>query len=514
MIEKKRFAINMLAQMVAFIVNMSINFFLTPYIVNQIGKEAYGFIGLSNNFIGYAQLLTIALNSMAGRFITISIHKNDYSEANKYISTAFYANLIMAIIVAILSIFVIININNLINVPTLLLKDVTLLFSFVFFNFVFGLLTSVLGVGTFAKNRLDYDSVRSIISNFIRIMTIVICYSFFVPNVWYLGLASTFTTIFMFYTSFIFTKKNLPELKITRANVEITKFFELLKSGIWNTLSKLSVILSVGLDLLIANIFINPSAMGSLSIAKMIPAIILTVFASLSSVYSPNLTQAYANGDLESIKTQLLSSVKLFSFFASIPIAILFAYGDIFFHLWIPKEDANLIHILSIFTCFELIFALPQEGLWNIFTVTNKVKVASINLLIMSILIITTVFVTMKVVESEYRIYFLGAITSFYGTLRLLTFLPIYGAKVLNLKKTTFYPPLIRNIFSIVILSSFSLLIKNAYTADNWLKLIGFVIITSITGLCINSYLILQKKDRQNILEIVSTKFLFNKVKI
>ncbi len=58
-----------------FAVNMGIGFAITPFIVSRVGAEAYGFAGLANTMVGYATLFTIALNSVAGRFITVAYHQ-------------------------------------------------------------------------------------------------------------------------------------------------------------------------------------------------------------------------------------------------------------------------------------------------------------------------------------------------------------------------------------------------------------------------------------------------------
>ena len=62
----KQLAINMVAQMLSFVVGIAISFFVTPYIVNNVGVDAYGFVGLANSFINYAGIVIIALNSMSG----------------------------------------------------------------------------------------------------------------------------------------------------------------------------------------------------------------------------------------------------------------------------------------------------------------------------------------------------------------------------------------------------------------------------------------------------------------
>jgi O-antigen/teichoic acid export membrane protein len=487
----------MLAQIFAFVVNFGVGFFLTPYIVNHVGKEAYGFIGLALNFISYAQLITIALNSMVTRNITISIHSNDLISANKYFTSVFYCNIIFSLVLSVCFLFFIIYLDEIVNIPLGLILDIKLLFSFIFLNFLIGLLSSVYGVSFFVKNRLDLASLRSIISNVIRVSILFFCFTFFIPNVWYIGLASVLTTVYLSYTNYSMTNQLLPYLKIDRRFFDLQKIKDLLKSGIWNTLSKLSGILNIGFDLLLANLFISSSAMGTLALAKTIPSIILSVFGTLAGVYSPNLTIAFASNNLSEIKQQLFSSMKFFGIISSIPLSFLFAFGDIFFKLWIPGENYNLVHVLSIITCFELCFALPQEALWNVFTVTNKVKASSLNLFLMSSLTIICVFIAMNAVEINYRIYFLGGITSFYGIIRLLTFLPIYGARCLGIHWATFYPILIRNFISILILTFLSLIIKKIVNPNSWFALMCLAILTTVLGLVLNLFTILNKKERK-----------------
>ncbi len=487
----------MLAQILSFVVNFGIGFFLTPYIVRHVGKEAYGFIGLALNFISYAQLVTIALNSMVSRNITISIHSNDLDSANKYFTSVFYGNIILSVILAAFFSLFIIFLDKIISIPVGLILDIKLLFSFISVNFLIGLITSIYGISSFVTNRLDLASLRSIISNFIKVGILFFCFTFLKPNVWYIGLATVLTTVYLGYTNYILTYQLLPDLKIARKYFEFVKIIDLLKSGIWNTIGKLSGILNVGLDLLLANLFISSSAMGTLSLAKTIPTIILSVFGTLAGVYSPNLTIAFAKNRQSIIKEQLFSSMKFFGIISCIPLSILFAFGDVFFKLWLPGEDYYLIHVMSMLSCFELCFALPQEALWNVFTVTNKVKTSSLNLFLMSTLTFIFVFVAMHVVETNYRIYFLGGITCLFGIIRLLTFLPIYGAKCLGIHWATFYPILIKNIISILILTLLSLIVKKIVNPDTWFTLICVSLLTTLLGLILNLFTVLNKMDRE-----------------
>ena len=93
--DKKRLAINMAAQLLAFAVNMGISFFLAPIIEAQMANT-YGFVTLANQFVLYAQIVVSALNTMASRFVTIHIHRGEEQEAREYFSSVFFGNVIMA----------------------------------------------------------------------------------------------------------------------------------------------------------------------------------------------------------------------------------------------------------------------------------------------------------------------------------------------------------------------------------------------------------------------------------
>ena len=67
----KALIINTIASFVTFVVGLGIAFFFTPFLTDTVGEEAYGFVSLGNNVINYITILTVALNSVAGRFITI-----------------------------------------------------------------------------------------------------------------------------------------------------------------------------------------------------------------------------------------------------------------------------------------------------------------------------------------------------------------------------------------------------------------------------------------------------------
>ena len=194
--KNKQLVINMFANIFSFIINLGVSFLLTPYLINNVGKEAYSFFPLANNFIGYVNIITVALNSMASRFITIKIHENNNEEANKYFNSVLISNTIIAIIVSIPSMLFIIFIENILNIPKEIVEQVRYLFSFIFIGMILSIITSVFGVATFAKNRLDLSSKRTIESNIIRVICLISLFSIFSPSVVYIGLVNLVVIVY------------------------------------------------------------------------------------------------------------------------------------------------------------------------------------------------------------------------------------------------------------------------------------------------------------------------------
>ena len=151
----KRIAINLISNIVSFSSTLLISLVLTPFLINTLGKETYSFFPLANNFVSYATIVTIALNSMASRFITIAIHRKEEKKANEYFSSVFISNIIMSIVILILLILMILNLNKILNIPEYLSTDVKITFTLVFINFIISLLSTVFNVATFVKNRRE-----------------------------------------------------------------------------------------------------------------------------------------------------------------------------------------------------------------------------------------------------------------------------------------------------------------------------------------------------------------------
>ena len=495
---------NMLSSSVVFAVNLCITFFLTPFIVAKLGTAAYGFIGLTNNILGYTSLITIAVNSMAGRFITIKVHSGDIDGANRYLSSVFYVNLGLSALVMTGVIVSAIWLEDLINIPTELIGDVKALYVMLGVTTCLSLITGVISVGAFIRNRLDITNSRDLFGSLIRVVVLLLLFGFFVPRLWYFGITALIMSLYVISSNYYFFRILTPELKIRIKLFSFASIIELVSSGAWNIINKISNILTRGCELLLSNLFVSARAMGQLSLALPIPGIILSFFGAVCGSFSPELTRHYAQGNVEALKNELFKAIRIAGFLSAIPISISYALGDVFFSLWIPDENVFLIYLLSIAGSIELMFGLPIEPLWNIFVITNHVRQTSLYQLGLAIVTFAIIIGSMFVFEDEMvRLFLIAGIHSALCIYRNLTFLPRFGAKCLGLPKGVFYPLIARNLINIIVITSLGFVIKNmlfGMDCDNynasWSQFFVAAILTVIIGIIASNCIILSKNDR------------------
>ncbi|TFG82054.1 MAG: hypothetical protein E4G74_03260, partial [Erysipelotrichales bacterium] len=160
----KQLALNIIANFLSVMVSLLVSFLLTPYIVSNIGKEAYSFVPISNNFVQYMTILTVAMTSMTARFVTLSLHRGEKEKAAAYYSTSFFTNVSLALVSVVIGILIVVFLDRIIDIPSGILTDVRLLFGFMFLMFFVNVTTNTFSVPAFSVNRIDVTGLVTLVS--------------------------------------------------------------------------------------------------------------------------------------------------------------------------------------------------------------------------------------------------------------------------------------------------------------------------------------------------------------
>lgn len=503
--DKKRVAINMTAQLLAFAVNMLLGFILVP-IIDRMIPNSYGFTDIANKFVQAAQIVVSALNTMASRFITIQIHRGDKEEANQYFSSVFFANVLMAVIFMVPALFVVVYLGHIFQIPPeASLPDIQMLFFFIFVNFLISITTSVFGVAPYSQDRLELSSIATILGEVARLTVLFVTYFFFRPYLWYVGCASVASTLMQAGANLIFTKRLLPDMKVKQRYFRWGKVKELVSLGAWNSVTRLGQLLLSGLDTSIANIMINAAAMTTVSISSQVPTVIVNLMGTIAGVFNPQMTIAYAKEDKKRLLEIIGSADRIMIFLISIPIAFLIVFGKAFFTLWIGKtQDPDQLYALAVLNIGTMCVSASIQVLYHVFLITKRVKLNSVVILMCGILTTTTVFVLLE--TTSLGVYAIVGTSMVFGILRNLVFTPIYAARCLKVKWYTFYGDIILGLISIGAICLTALPFRLFIEIDGWIKLFGVGIAAGILALAVNFLIVLRKNERKMVLDMVKRK--------
>ncbi len=493
--QTRQFTYNTMATMINLLIHFGLNFFLTSYLIENVGSTAYGFFSMANTVVNYALIITAALNSMAARFIGIGYHNHDLNGSNRYFSTVFVGDILFAVIVLVPSGIAILHLDTIINIPPNLVHDVKILFAIVFANMLCNIVFSVFGCVYTIKNRLDISSLIQLLSNIVKSLILIVLYSRFVPSIVYLGTATLIATIITTFSNVIWTKRLIPEIELHLHYAKLTAIKEIVASGIWNSINQLSITLLNGLDLVIANLMISAESMGYLSVASTIPGVITTFISTLSNLFTPRFLEFYSHNDFERLYGEVKNSIRFMTVITCMPISFLIAFGVPFLKLWVPNTDIRTVYVLSILILLPQLTGGAINSMNYLYTVANKVKWQAAVLLIAGVTNVMLVFFMLKF--TSLGVYAIAGVSAVIGFARNFLFNAPYAAHCIHKRKTVFWPDMFKAISCLAFCSVVGFLVNHTITLDSWIKLIvvgGFT--TIVTG-SIVAIIVLDKDQKK-----------------
>lgn len=501
----KRLAINLISNLTAFIIQFGINLFLTPYIVNSLGSEAYSFIPLTNNIIGYITIISVAFYSMTGRFISVSLNQGDKKQANIFFNSSTVANCALTLLLLIpASILLVLYVNRILIIPDYLVKDVQITFFFSLCAMNISMALASFGSVYFVKNRVDLSAKRNIEGNIIRVVVLVALFTIFRPKIYFLNATALIVTLYSCGANLYYTKKLMPEITLQRQYVKKSAVKTLLSSGIWNSVNELSTVLLTTLDLFLANLLAGSLASGSYSVAKTVPNFVQSIISVLVAVFVPQLTIYFAQHKQKEMTSNIAFSIKFIGILTAIPVGFLLAAGQDFFQLWVPTQDASLLHGLSALTLIPLAITSCTSIINNVFTVSNKLRIPSLILLLFGIINTIAVVILMK--YTSLGIWAIPIVALVTGIARSLFFNPIYATHCLGVKRKTFYPSIVRGSACTFVMAIVTFAYKVFFTTDSWITLCICGVVCTIISSLINFTIIFNNSERTKVLNIITSQ--------
>lgn len=495
-----RMLVNVVCSIFVLVTNVAINLVLSPIIVEGIGVEANGFVTLANNCVTYAQLITTALNGMASRFITVEYSRGNFSKANLYYNSIFWGNLVLVLILIVPAALCIVKLELVFEVPSDILWDVKILFAFVFANFLVSTGLPKWECGPFAVNRLDRSYIPQAVSMIVRCLVVFSMFAVLVPHVWYVGLAASVMTAITLAANAYNTRTLTPELRIgirrEKRCFSLKAVKDLFFSGIWNSIQSIGNMLSSGLDILVTNLFLGATEMGSVSLSKTLYTLMTQLSSSVCNALAPELTIDWAKGNHGQLMSNIDRAMKLTSCIMTVPLVGIIAFGDRFYELWVPSQDAKYLWTLTVLSVFGYAFTSGVQILYNVFTALNKVRSNAIAVLISGA---ASIAVTLTLLRfTSLGTYAVVGVSSAMNLFRNLIFMLPITARYLGCKWYRFYPQVLKSNVSVLALLVIGFAIKFAIPGGSWMLFIVAVFIYALIGFAFNMTFLLTREERSS----------------
>ena len=505
--------VSILANIVSTVLSAALSLLLTPYIIKHVGKELYSFYPIANNIISYIWVITLALNSMASRFITIEIVRKNTLKAHQYFSSVFIANIIMSGLLAIPMTLLIVYSNSIFNIPQGAVQSVQILFIFLFVSTLVNLIFSVYEVTTFTKERMDLRGYKDIGRALLRGGLLLFLFCFLAPKIEYIGLAVFVASIYNAFFAFVISKKLIPEYKISLSNYSVQAIKELISSGVWNSVNNIGGLLSMSLIIVLANILIDEKASGNVAISSTIPHFLSSVNYAVVGVLIPRIANQYAKSDSIALKNTVQRTQEVLGIICTIPIVLLLCYGKDFFGLWVPNEDANRLQLLSIIITMPTLISSKMWTIHSLNVTNNTIRNPAVLHIVLGLI---SLFLTIVLLNTVSRSEFVvAAVPSAIISCFYLFYIPTYTATKMNYPVFTFYPNIIKSVICSILLI---VLIWGARTLfsikiSSWADLIIIGFFSEIVGALLYFNIVLSQDSRKFVLNFV-TSFLLKQKKI
>ncbi|MHB1001504.1 MAG: lipopolysaccharide biosynthesis protein [Armatimonadota bacterium] len=357
----------------AHIASVLVGIATVPYVIQNLGIESYGIVGIISGIIGLMAIITASLTSTIGRNLTFFIERKEYDNASKELSTAVFSLLWIIIIATIPILCIAPYIDHLINIPAELVSDTRILFILIFFSFAITSISGPVGAAMFVQNRLDIQAGVTFLRQIVMFALIVIFFTVFSPSLVAYGAALLISSLLQFVLHWIINLYLLPGIFISRNWYDRKILRNLIFLGGWVTIGRIGIMLYLQSDLLVANHILGARESGKLAALLIFSTQIRTIASLVSGLFAPNQMSIAAKGDIESFSSYLLRTIRFITLFVALPVGIFCGSTRQILSVWLGDSFALLAPVTIVLTA-HLITNLGGIPLWDSLLAFRNVK--------------------------------------------------------------------------------------------------------------------------------------------
>ena len=435
-VKRGRFVPNVAANTGTFAFNVLVGLWYTPYLIRHLGVGSYGLIPLITQVVGYLAIVTVALNSAVGRYITIDLERGNHAEANRYFNASFFGSLALVAVMVIPAGFATYHIDKLISVPAGQETQVRWLTGCVVAVFFLSALLTPFGIATYCTNRFDLRNAVSIAEYLVRVGVVVACFALLSPQLWQVGLALVGATLVSGGLTLGLWRRLMPMLRVSISDFDIRAVGKLASFGGWVAVNQVGAILYLAVDLIVVNRMFGPVAGGRYAAALQWSGLLRSLTGVVATVFGPTMLYIYARNDFDGLVSYARRAMKLTGLAIALPIGLICGLSGPLLGTWLGPGFVGLAPLMSLMT-IHLSVNLAVTPLFAVQTATNRVSVPGIVTLVMGAANLGLALLLAGPVG--WGLYGVAAAGAIMLTAKNLVFTPIYTACCLKRSPLVFF---------------------------------------------------------------------------
>ncbi|MEO2046803.1 MAG: oligosaccharide flippase family protein [Pirellulales bacterium] len=490
---------NIMSNLSGFSVHAVVIFFLTPFVLHQLGDIRYGLWILTLSVTGHYGLLSLGLRGGINQYLTRYLANRDYTRMNGVASTAFIVLFVVGVVVVVVSILVALSLPYWVEIPAGLTDDIVWSLLIIGISSGIQMPLHVFSAIFPAAQRFDVTNAVEIIT---RLLSAGLIYFFVSSGYGLVGLslATVSADFFGHFLRWRLAHKIIPDLKLSTNSYSQSQLKEMMSYGIWSFVIAVAASLFIGADALVIGAIMPVTAVAFYSLGAGLVRQLEGALRPIDQVFCPVATALDAEKDAISIRSMYLKASRLTMLALSVASVPAGLWANDFYRLWVGERYLLGDEFASVAVVFHILLAAMVARLIPAVGVQILLAIRRVKLLAIISIVEAGVNVAISIVLA-YRYGLVGvALGTLISALLFRTVVvPWLVGRELKVPTRTFFieamlRPLLVSILLTLILVLFKSNIPPATSLSN-LALSGLV--AGISGLGLAFTIGLRREERQ-----------------
>jgi len=490
---------NILSSWTAYAVNVLVGFFLSPFVVHQLGDMSYGLWTFMIGITGYMGLLDLGIRSAVTRYVAKYNEKKDFKSLNGLCSTAFVFYVLAGSLACGIGLVLSRFLPDIINGIETIKDEAQFACIIVSVEVAIILCFNVFGGIIVGLKRFDISQGIGIFVGLIKAGGAVFV---LLRGYGIVGLACTAlcSTMLGYLLQTLFAFKLLKSLRISIKTISRDHARQLFGFGILSFFIHISAQIIYYTDSTVIGVFLEAADITYYMIAGNLLLYAIQFLTTIGMVLFPSVSGLHAREDMEGLRDILIHGTRL-TILLAVPIYYSFlVVGQNFIDLWMGEQygsiSAGVLYILT----FAQLINLTQIMAISILSGMYKHKFIAGCMLGEAIVNIVLSVILVHI----YGIYGVAMGTTIPFLVTRLIIVPRYLSNLMNIRLADYYRNTIISGFLNGLTFLIPILVLNWYlTVDTWSRLI-LTILSSLViyGLYVYNWG-MGEKERSQILKFL-----------